>query len=224
MDPVRNILEELKADPHRFQRTDGYRRLLELLQARHSPLAIKELLRGDDTFVGDILWTVCELDDLEPYVEEASHHIDAQDPGTAAYAIEVLLRAAHKSDLLKVALGRLESAPLPVREHAILVLAAQGMTRAGDVFRLGNWTWAAALMDGLLDRSHDPETTLKSLVDDSRQDRVLVGLVVATIASETDERAVRILDQSEQEWVRDFAVQLRRMFQHRWRASARPDK
>jgi len=223
MDPVRKILEELKANPHRFQRTDGYRRLLELLRDGNSPLAVKELLRGDASFIGDILWTVCELDDLEPYVEEAALHVDAPDRGTAAYAIEVLLRAADGSALLDVALARLESAPLPVREHAILVLAAQGIARARDVFRLGNWAWAAAVMDELLDQSRDPEIRVKTLVADSRQDHLLVGLVIATLVSEKDGRAVRVLEDSELEWVRDFGAELRRMFQHKWHPSDRQD-
>jgi len=223
MDPVRKILQELEADPDRFQRTEGYRRLCELLQDRNSPLAVKELLRGHASFIGDILWTVCELDDLEPYVEEAALHIDDPDRGTAAYAIEVLLRAADENDVLEAALARLESAPLPVREHAILVLAAQGIARARDVFSLGNWPWAAAVMDDLLDESHDPETMVKTFIADCRPDHLLVGLVIATLVSEKDGRAVRVLEHSELDWVRDFGGQLRRMFQHEWPPSGRQD-
>ena len=219
MDPVRNILEELKADPERFQKTAGYQRLLALLQSGHSPIAVKELLSGDAPFVGDILWTVCELDNPQPYVEEAARHVAASDRGTAAYAIEVLLRGAQESDILEVALGCLETAPLPVLEHAILVLAAQGISRARDVFRLGNWPWAAILMDKLLDGSRVQESAVRALITDPRQDHLMVGLVLATIASEKDRRASLILQRSELEWVRDFAGQLQRMFEHKWESS-----
>jgi len=215
-DPVRSILEELKSDPIRFQKRGGYGRLAELLRDGCSPIAVIELLRGDTTFAGDLLWTVCELDDPAPYVAAAADHLDASDPGTAAYATEVLLRSAQDGEHLRAALHRLKSAPLPIREHAILVLATQGLTRAREVFDVGNWGWAAVLVDGLFDGSQDAEATLVSLISDVRQDRVSVGLVIATIASEQDERAVRILEQSESEWVRNFAGQLRRMFERRW--------
>jgi hypothetical protein len=219
MDSVRTLMEELKSNPHRFQKCDGYGRLLKLLRDGHSPLAVKELLQGNAEFVGDLLWTVCELDDLAPYAEEAVGHIDDPDRGTAAYAIEVVLRAAHDGDSLGAVLRRLEAAPIPVREHAVLVLASEGLVRARDVFRLGNWAWADVLLDGLLDGSRDAEATLRALLGDSREDRLLVGLMVAALASEHDDRAVRILEQSEREWVPDFAMQLRQMFQHRWKSS-----
>jgi hypothetical protein len=218
MDPVSAILEQLKADPSGFQRSGGYERLLALLQEGHSPASVKALLTGNDSFIGDLLWTVCELDDQEPYIEESARHIDSSDPGTAAYAIEVLLRAAQGSKQLQAALQRLESAPVPVLEHSILVLASQGLSRAREVFSLGGWTWAAALIDELLRGSRHLEATLETLASDRRQDRVLVGLVVATVASEKDGRAVRILEESKLDWVRKFAEEPRRMFQHKWRA------
>lgn len=181
---------------------------------------MKELLCGDAGFIGDVLWTVCELDDPSPYAEEAARHIDDPDPGTAAYAIEVVLRASHDSNRLGAVLRRLEVAPIPVREHTVRVLAGEGLLRARDVFRLGNWTWAAVLLDELQDKSGNAEAglaTLRALVGDSREDRLLVGLMVAALASERDDRAIRILEQSERQWVRDFGTQLRRMFQHRWK-------
>ncbi len=215
-DPVRNLLEELKSDSRRFQRTGGYERLLRLLDGGCSPVAVKELLAEGGTYTGDILWTVCELDDLHPYVGEAVRHIADPDRGTSAYAIEVLLRAANDDAHLKAALHSLQAAPIPVAEHAAVVLASQGLLRAREVFQSGDWQWAALLMDELLSGSRDAETTIKALVAEPDQSRVFVGLVVATIASEQNERAVAALEESEVAWIRDFAGQLRRMFQHRW--------
>lgn len=218
MDPVRDVLKELVSDPERFQETSGYERLLALLHEGHSPVAIKELLRENSAFAGDILWTVCELDDPAPFVEEAARHMSDEDRGAAAYAIEVVLRAAEDGSYLRNALDCLASAPTAVREHAARVLASRGLLRAREVFGLGNWTWAAKLVDGLLDKSRNAEATLRILVADSRGDRLMVGLMIATLASEHDGRAARILEQSELESVRDFGGQLRRMFEHRWSA------
>lgn len=216
-DPVRTTLEELRSDPSKFQKRGGYERLVGLLESGNSPLAVDEFLRDDSDLAGDVLWAVCELDDLGPYVQAAARHLNARDPGTAAYAIEILLRAAEDKGYLQAALRQLQSAPAPVRDHAALVLAGQGLNRARDVFRLGAWAWAAELTDGLLDGSRSPEAAVEALAADLRQDRLLVGLTLATIASEQGEWATRILDRSELESVRKFAEQLRRMFEHRWR-------
>jgi len=218
VDPVRENLEELKANPKRFQKTGGYERLLRLLQEGCSPAAVNDLLKGEATFIGDVLWTVCELDDVSPYVAEAVHHMEASDVGTAAYAIEILLRGGDNRPELQAVFRTLESAPIAVCEHAIRVLAAQGLLRARDIFRLGDWGWAGSLFDRLARSSHAAEQILQSLVGDSRQEHQLAGLVVATIASEHDDRAVQILEQSRSAWARDFAGQLRQIFGHRWHA------
>jgi hypothetical protein len=213
-------LQELKSDPRRFQKTGGYERLLKLLETGGSPAAVKDLLREGGEFVGDILWTVCELDDLGPYVEDAAPHVRDPDRGTAAYAIEILLRAAEQRDHLMFALQALESAPIPVAEHAALVLAGQGPVRAREVFQRGDWPWAAELVGELLQgsASSDVIATIKTLIADSRPARVLVGLLLATLASEQDDRAIRLLEASHGESMREFAGQLQQMFQHRWRA------
>jgi len=215
-DQVRETLEELTANPRRFQRTGGYERLLQLLQDGHSPDAVKNLLNGDVPFVGDLLWTICELDDVSPYVAEATRHIAAHDHGTAAYAVEVVLRGGDNMPELQAVFRSLELAPLAVCEHAVRVLAGQGTLRVRDIFRLISWDWAASLFDDLADSSHSAQRILQSLIGDARRDRQIVGLVIATIASEHDDRAVRILEQSSSDWAHEFAVELRRIFGHRW--------
>ena len=218
-DPVRSILNELRSDQRRFQRTEGYTRLLAVLEQGCSPRALIELLREHNSFAGDLLWTVCELENVEPYADEAALHLHSPDPGTAGYALEVLLRGARDSRQLDVALRFLESAPLPVVEHGTIVLASQGLERARDVFRLGHWSWAAdqveELLRGSLDIGKLVETTA-ALVGDSRPDRLFLGLVLAVICSEHDERAVLVLEQSGLDRFGSISSQLRRMFEHRW--------
>lgn len=215
-DPVRTLLEGLKSDPSRFQKTGGYERLRQVLEEGGSPVAVKELLRGNATFVGDVLWTVCELDDLGPYVDEAILHITDTDRGTAAYAIEIVLRAARSREHLSAVLHCLEVAPSALVEHAALVLAAQGLSRSREIFSLGGWDWAVLLIERLLNGSSETESAVQEMANDLRQDRVLVGLVIATAASEQTERAIEVLEQSGVGWIHDFAGQLREMFQHRW--------
>jgi hypothetical protein len=216
LDPVRSTLEELKANPQRFQRRGGYERLLALIEEGHPPDALEDLLGEESSFAGDLLWTVCELEDVERYVAKAAIHLSASDPGTAAYAFEVLLRGARDGACLEMGLNLLRSVPVPVREHAALVLASQGLVRAKEVFRLADWNWAADLVDEFADGSRTVEATVDALVNDPRGDRQLVGLVLATVSSEQNEGALRVLEQSEAEWLRNFAERLRRMFQRRW--------
>jgi hypothetical protein len=222
IDMIRTIVKELRSNPRRFQRAGGYQRLLSLLEEGYSPEPVKELLREDSSFVGDVLWTVCELDNVAPYVEDAALHMGAADRGTAGYAVEVVLRGAQDSAHLRAALSLLESAPAPVREHAVFVLASQGLARVREIFLLGNWEWAARIADDALSGPLDLEGTLKPLVDDSRAAHQLVGLTLATLAAERDERAVQIVEESRSEWARDLSVQLRRMFQHRWPSRPSP--
>jgi hypothetical protein len=215
-------LEELTSDPVRFQRTDGYERLLARLEEGCSPTALKEVLREDTSFAGDLLWTVCELDNVEPYVEEAALHLGSPDRGTAGYALEVVLRGAHDSRHLEAALTVLETAPPPVFEHGVLVLASQGLDRARDVFRVGGWSWAAEQVDELARGPQDIETTVEKiamLVNDPGPDQAFVGLMIAVLASEQDERVVRVLEESGPEQFQSIPAQLRKMFQHRWRTA-----
>lgn len=222
LDPVHATLEELKSSPDRFQSTGGYDRLRALLAEGYPSRALEELLAQESSFVGDLLWTVCELEDVARYVEKAVLHLSAADPGTAGYAFEVLLRGARDSEYLQVGLNSLRSAPTSVREHAILVLASLGFGRAREVFELGSWSWAAELIDEIADGSRSAGATADTLVTDPRAERQFVGLLLAVVGSEQEECALRALEQSEAEWIRSFAGRLRRMFQHRWSAKLPP--
>ncbi len=215
-DPIRALLAELIVNPARFQRVDGYSRLLELLQQGGSPEAVQQFLCRDDSFIGDLLWTVCELDNVDAYVDGARRHIRAPDVGTSAYAVEVLLRSGNRPDFLNEVLDTLRSAPFQVVDHAALVLAAQGASRASDVFRLGGWAWAEVLFGEIVSGSTAVEATIENLLAKDSQEHLFVALVIATLASEEDERAVIVLERSQISWVCDFAAQLRRMFRRRW--------
>ena len=82
MDPVSEIVAELEQNPSRFRATDGYERLLNRLRDGYAPDAVKQVLRGEAAFVGDLLWTVVQLDSVEPYVSEAVRHISSPDNAT----------------------------------------------------------------------------------------------------------------------------------------------
>jgi hypothetical protein len=222
VDPLRTILEELRSNPVRFRRTEGYERLLGLLENGCSATALHELLRTDADFVGDLLWTVCELDDVAPYVDEAVIQLRSSDAGALGYAIEILLRGARDAEHLTVAMHFLESAPTPVFEHAAFVLASQGLDRAREAFDNGGWLWAAQQMTELLHGSATPEDlsdTITSLVDSSAPERAFVGLMLTVLAAERAEGPVLALERSASQRFPSVAVQLRKMFQHRWRTS-----
>jgi len=187
-----------------------------LLEEGHAPDALEELLAEESSFLGDLLWTVCELEDVERYVEKAALHLGAADPGTAAYAFEILLRGARDGARLEQGLNLLGAAPAPVREHAVIVLASQGLARVREIFDLAGWRWAAEVVDGVRNGERKVEEMVRELVADPGEERRLVGLVLATAASEHNDGALRILEQSDLEWVCKLAKRLRGMFQHRW--------
>jgi hypothetical protein len=56
---------------------------------------VKQVLAGSAAIVGDLLWTVTELEDVAPFVSEAAKHLSSDDKGAAAYAMEVVLRGSH---------------------------------------------------------------------------------------------------------------------------------
>jgi hypothetical protein len=177
---------------------------------------VKEVLLGDEAFVGDVLWSICELHDLEPYVQGAMRHLGAADVGTAAYALEAVFRGARGGAAAQAGLNQWLGSPVPVREHGIVVLASLGLMRARDLFSMGDWEWAATTIGDVLSRWPASENEMEALIYDPRDDRVLVGLVVGTVGSETSEGPVRIMERSELEWVRALGGRLRRMFGHKW--------
>ncbi|HYQ14756.1 MAG TPA: hypothetical protein VEQ58_03335, partial [Polyangiaceae bacterium] len=135
------------------------------------------------------------------------------------YALEIFLRGATNSSCAQTALTCLKSAPMPVFEHGAIVLASQGLGRAVDVFRLGSWDWAADQIDALRASPDDVEkflSTINDIVHDEQADRAFVGLVLAVVTGEHDERAAEILEQSGPRRFHSVSSQLRRMFGRQW--------
>jgi hypothetical protein len=182
---------------------------------------LKQLLREQVSFAGDLLWTVCELEFVDTYCAEAALQVRSSDAGTSGYALEILLRGARDDQYLGLALEVLEAAPMRVFEHAVFVLASQGVERAREVFRVGGWRWAADRVEDLHRELPDIEKlveTIAELVDDAGPERLFLGLMLAVLGSERDERAVQVLERVGPDRFHGISVQLRRMFERRWLA------
>lgn len=209
MDPVDKAIEDLKRNPRRFRSARGYERLLNLLRDGHAPDAVKGFLRGDSEFVGDVLWVVCELEHVEPYVSEAVLHISDSDKGTAAYALEVVFRGSHDGAELRTALECLNSSHVAVCEHVVRVLSGQGLARLRRILQATGWSWAIELADassgGWL-----PREMVEELLSD-KQARQVLGAVLATLAIEKSASAMKVLQNSEQAWIREYAAWLQEM-------------
>lgn len=210
MDPVSKAIEDLERNPKRFLATEGYERLVNLLRDGHAPDAVKRFLRGNSELVGDILWVVCELESVEPYVSEALLHISDSDKGTAAYAIEVVLRGSRSAAELRTLFERLRSSHAAVCAHAARVLAEQGVLRVIEVLRATGLAWAATMADNL-SRGSLPDETVKDLLTDGGQERQVLGVALATLAIEKSASAMKVLQNSEQAWIREYAAWLQEM-------------
>ena len=210
MSPVSKLIEELERNPQRFKSTDGYGRLLDLLRDGNDPDAVKQVLRGQAEFVGDLLWTVAELDNVEPFVSEAVPHILSTSKGTAAYAMEVVLRGSNDSSQLGMVLEQMCSCDAAVCRHAVRIMSSQGLVRVAELFEAGGWTWAAALLNHL-DNELRPQI-LEDLIRSVSRDRQIVGLVLVTLASETDPSYVDYAKHSEHDWIREYAKWLEKIF------------
>lgn len=208
MDPIRGLLHELERDPSRFRATDGYDRLLRRLWEGDSPAAIKEALCGDAEFVGDLLATVADLESVDSFVFEAARHLASEDKGTAAYAMEIVLRGTLDPKLLGTVFERLSTCDVAVCEHAVRILAAQGLSRVGKVLEAAGLTWSAAYAETFLHNLPQREL-IEELASHTARDRQIVGAVLATLASERDPKFAEYLERSDHAWVRDYGQWLR---------------
>lgn len=211
MDPVHELVDELERNPSRFRATGGYERLLKLLRDGHAPDALKKVLRTDAEFVGDLLWTVTELESVAPFASEAVEHISSPDRGTAAYAIEVVIRGWCDRNQLRAVFQQLSSCDVAICEHAVRTLAEEGLARLEEIFEAAGWMWAAALAKQLKSTSLEHEV-VESLVSDAARNRQIVGLVLATLAAEQDTSFVDCLVRSEEAWIREYGEWLEQMF------------
>lgn len=203
MDPIRKTIAEIRQNPSRFRATNGYGRLLDLLEEGCAPDALKQELRARAESASDLLWTIVQLDNVEPYVSEASQYISSVDKATAAYAIEIVLRSSKDPVQLRIALESLRSCDVAVCEHAIRTLAAEGLKRASEVFAAAGWDWAVAITDELFENPLSLKV-VGDLVADMGRDRQIVGLILATLAMEKGQVVADCLKHSTHAWIRDY--------------------
>ncbi|MEO0460608.1 MAG: hypothetical protein AAF219_07180 [Myxococcota bacterium] len=209
-----SVFDELSNRPERFKATGGYDRLIGLLtQGSRSDIhTAKQLLQKRTEYTGDLLWALCELDDLEPYVSEALLHTDDSDPGTAAYAVEVVLRGAVDPDQFRLALDHsVSSDDDAVVEHAARVLAGFRFHEIIEQFTAIGWSWAARAAEEL-NREPSRLEPVRDLVTNSEPDRHFFGVVLATLASRSNARAALLLRESSRAWARDHGQWLEELY------------
>lgn len=216
MDPIDELVRELEGNPRRFRATGGYERLLGMLRKGYSGDAVKRALGEDRDLAADLLWTVAELESVTPYTAEAAHHISSDDKARAAYAMEIVLRGARDPAQLRAALAQLRSSEDAVCEHAVRVLAGQGLTRVVEILTTGGGAWRTVAAD--LSRVPLPPEVIEGLVRDPSRDRRVVGVALATLACEQDARWADWLSRINEDWIRDYGEWL---LQTRYRRSRR---
>lgn len=129
MDPVAELVGQLRENPSRFRDTGGYERLLRALRQGAAPDALQQALRDGTDLAGDLLWTIAELERVEPFVVQALQYLSSRDKGTAAYAMEIVLRGGREPDDLRAAFDQLHSCDDAVCQHAVRALAGAGLAR-----------------------------------------------------------------------------------------------
>ncbi|WP_394851083.1 hypothetical protein [Pendulispora rubella] len=208
MDPVSELVDQLEENPNRFRETDGYGRLVSLLERGYPGDAVRRVLQKKDPgFAGDLLWVVAELEDVTPFVSEAVRHLASPDKGTAAYAMEVVLRGARDGSECREALQRLCCCDVVVCKAAVQTLAVEGLARLQEILEKAGWTWSTALAK-VLSSQPVPRELFESLVADPSCDRQVVGAALCTLAYEQDAAYVKFLTRSEHAWIREYGNRL----------------
>jgi hypothetical protein len=202
MNAVDKLVDELRANPKRFRATGGYERLIEALREGHAPDALKKILSESSDVAGDLLWTIAELETVEPFVSEAIQYLSSSDKGTAAYAIEIVLRGGKYSADLRAVLDQLRDCDVAVCEHAVRTLAGLGLTRLIEILEATGSEWCGALAKTLSDQIYREE--IERLVLHTYRDRQVVGLALATLAWEQDPTYTNSIMRSGEAWIRAY--------------------
>ncbi len=203
LDPVGELLKQLEKNPSRFRATGGYERLLDLLREGHAPDALKIVLQGDTEVAGDLLWTIAELEIVSPFVFESMRHLSNPDIGTAAYAMEIVLRGSQDQSQLRTTLQQLNVCDVAVCEHAVRTLAGEGLARLIEILDTVGWTWTTVLGKELSSQALRRQV-VEGLVSETSRDRQVLGLVLATLAFEQDPGFAKYLTSSKQAWIREY--------------------
>lgn len=202
VESVGSLMKELVSNPRRFRSTDGYERLVELLRQGDEPSELKRLLSEGSPLAGDLLWSAAELDSVEAFVEEASAYLSDADKGTAAYAVEIVLRGARAGHELRAALDQLRICDSAVCEHAVRTLVGQGSQRLIEILEAVGYTWCSDLARKISNGLSRED--VERLILDASRDRQVVGVVLATLAWERDSAYASTFAGAKEAWIRDY--------------------
>lgn len=207
MNPVDMLLGQLRQNPKRFSATDGYDRLLSLLRDGIGAQSMRDALRTAGPLAGDLLWTVCELESTEPYASAATAYVRDPDRGTAAYAVEAVLRGSRQQEHIRGVFEGLRDCDAPVRNHAVRVLARLGLDQLAGIFELAGWAWASLLV-GQLQKEPLQRETVERLLATESVDCHIVAALLATLADDEDSVFLNQLRHASSPWVREYAESL----------------
>jgi hypothetical protein len=202
------LVSELRANPVRFRATDGYDRLTRALEAGNNPQALKEYLGEATEFAGDVLWSIAEMEDVTDYVGEALQHLASADKGTAAYAMEIVLRAGHAPELRAV-FEQWRVCDEAVCAKAACDLSWQGADRLGELLAAAGEEWCSALALKLSSSSLT-RSEIEGLILQPARERQVVGVVLASIARERDASYLELMALSPEAWIREYGDWLSR--------------
>lgn len=202
MDAVGALLEELQRDPSRFRATGGYERLLDRLERGDAPDALKRSLAGSSPLAGDLSWTIAELDAVDVFVDEALPYLSSSDRGTAAYAMEIVLRGASAGNDLRAAFDQLRRCDAAVCEHAVRTLVGLGLSRTKEILATVGYTWCSDLASKLSPEA-SPEDIQRLILHSSR-DRQVVGAVLASRALEKHPTFAAVFALAHEPWIREY--------------------
>lgn len=202
MKPASKIVEEIATNPHRFRATGGYERMLDFLRKGLAFADVKALLRDHSDVAGDVLWTVAQLDNVEPFVHDAETYLSSQDKAAAAYAMEIVLRGARDAGPLRAALEHLPTCDVAVCEHAVRTLAGEGLVRVIEILRTAGGVWRA--FAGELAHGPIRRETIERLASHRSRALQVLGLALLTLACEQDRDLLNLLKVSTEGWIREY--------------------
>lgn len=202
MESASKTIEELVDNPRRFRDTGGYERMLDLLRRGRAVADVKRVIRDHPDIAGDVLWTIAQLDSVDTFVPDAEMYLASDDKGTAAYAMEIVLRGARDAGPLLAALGQLTACDVAVCEHAVRILAGEGLDRLAAILQTAGGVWRA-LAEEL---TPDPvrRETIESLISRGSRAHQVLGLTLATLAYEKDGSFAGVLKRSTESWIRGY--------------------
>ena len=201
---VRELLADLDDSPDRFREADGYERLVEALNAPGSAEPMLDALESRGERAGDLLWVICQLPNVALFVSGAIRYLQDEDKGVVAYAMEIVLRGARKSDDLRCAMEQLRTCHVDVCEHAVRTLVGEGARRMWEISRLSGQFGGRPVLPEEVAVANLSAKDAALLLDDEDRIHQVFGAALFSLASEEDQGLLRFLRSSKHEWVREY--------------------